>query len=142
MTLYLTDIIDGPNATYLPVGGVIGQRWSLTDFGTTYIFGDFLTAGPEPNSPRIGRGEGVVMVTQRNGGSWFSTMSIAFTNKEYNRSSIELQGVYDQFAPVNELSIVAGTGKFRYVRGYAQFGTYSLDDTYWTVWCNLTMRHY
>lgn len=139
MTVYLSDITVGANATYLPVAGVPGREWSLTEFGTIYSFGDFLTLSPERNAVQVGRGEGFVLVSQPGGKSWFSCMSIAFSNEEYNLSSIELQGVYNQFTPVNELAIVGGTGKFRLARGHAQFGTYSLDSSFWTVWVNITM---
>ncbi|KAL5573367.1 hypothetical protein UlMin_022964 [Ulmus minor] len=144
LTLYFQDSLAGPNATVIPVGGTFGQLWSFTSFGTVYASDDLITASPERNAPQVGRGQGLYMISEKNGQNAYMAMSIVFTNKEYNRSTIELQGVYEQFVPVTELSVVSGTRKFRFARGFAQFGTYFLDTTtaFTITWCNITMFHY
>ncbi|XP_017432020.1 dirigent protein 19 [Vigna angularis] len=45
----------------------------------------------------------------------------------YSGSSIEIQGVSRQSEKYRELSVVSGTGKFRFVKGYAGFQTTSYD---------------
>ncbi|KAL5573368.1 hypothetical protein UlMin_022965 [Ulmus minor] len=144
LTLYFRDTLVSPNATVIPVGGIFGQIWSFTQFGTIYASDDVVTASPEQNAPEVGRGQGLYMISEKNGQNAYMALSIVFTNKEYNRSTIELQGVYEQFVPVTELSVVSGTRKFRFAKGFAQFGTYFVDTgfTFTVTWCNITMLHY
>jgi hypothetical protein len=71
-------------------------------------------------------------------------ISIVFTNKEYSGSTLEIQGVSKKFEVVREVSVVAGTGKFRFARAYATFETYSYHvATHHAVSrCNVTVQHF
>ncbi|KAL6135238.1 hypothetical protein ACLB2K_067466 [Fragaria x ananassa] len=69
-----------------------------------------------------------------------------FTNKEYNGSTLEIQGNSILREPVRELSVVSGTGKFWFARGYAMCETaetYSVDSLigYAVVRFNVTVEH-
>ena len=44
-------------------------------------------------------------------------MSLVFTNKEYNSSTLEIQGVDRFYQKYREVSVVLGTGIFRLARG-------------------------
>ena len=56
----------------------------------------------------------------------WATASTVFTNKEYNGSTIQIQGSNNN-APVTEVAVVGRTGKFWFARGYVTSKTYSLD---------------
>lgn len=72
-------------------------------------------------------------------------ISIIFTNSSnYNGSTLEVQGASLQIDKVREVAVVAGTGKFRYARGYATFETVFMDRSisYSVIRCNVTVKHY
>jgi len=54
-------------------------------------------------------------------------LSVVFTNLQYNGSSIEVEGVGRQREKFREVFVVSGTGKFRFVKGYAVFETACFD---------------
>ena len=55
------------------------------------------------------------------------SITIEFTNEGYKGSTIEIQGISKQFMPGTKVSVVGGTGKFRFARGYATFKEEHLD---------------
>ncbi|BBG99983.1 hypothetical protein Prudu_009864 [Prunus dulcis] len=115
LVLYFQDNVSaGPNATSLPVA--------------VYVTDDPLTAGPEPNSASIGRGQGIAVVAALNGRNALVLLSLVFTNQEYNGSTLELQGNSKQFEQVTEVAVVSGIGKFRFARGYA-----TLKHIWWSL---------
>ncbi|KAK4577244.1 hypothetical protein RGQ29_027666 [Quercus rubra] len=136
LSLYFQDIsaFDNPNATVIPVAGIVGKAWTFTQFhsapaqfGTVYITDDYITETSDPKSPEVGRAQGMNVTAGLDGLNSHVMISIVFTNKEYNGSTIQIQGVSKQFEAVREVALVAGTGKFRFARGYATFETYFLD---------------
>ncbi|KAF7848272.1 hypothetical protein BT93_L2138 [Corymbia citriodora subsp. variegata] len=143
MVLYFQDFAAGPNATLIPVAGIAGKLWTFSQFGTVYVTDDFITETPDPNSPLVGRGQGMYVTSALDGSSTHAMFSIAFTNRAYNGSTLEIQGTSKQFEAVREYSVVGGTGKFRFVRGYTTFETISADTAraYSVLRCNVTIRH-
>ncbi|PON68688.1 Disease resistance response protein [Parasponia andersonii] len=143
MSLYLQDIAAGPNATLTPIAGIAGKLWTFTQFGTVYVTDDPITETPDPNSALIGRLQGIYVASGLQGRNTYASVSIVFTSKEYNGSTLELQGNSQQFEQVREISVVSGTGKFRFARGYATFETYFLDqpNAYSILRCNVTVLH-
>ncbi len=83
------------------------------------------------------------MASALDGLSALIVFSVRFTNKEYNGSTIEIQGNSILMEPVRELSVVSGTGKFRFARGYATCETYFVDTPagYGVVRLNITVEH-
>ncbi|XP_034209922.1 dirigent protein 2-like [Prunus dulcis] len=145
LVLYFQDNVSaGPNATSLPVAGIAGKLWTFTQIGIVYVTDDPLTAGPEPNSASIGRGQGIAVVAALNGRNALVLLSLVFTNQEYNGSTLELQGNSKQFEQVTEVAVVSGIGRFRFARGYATFETNLLDPatSYSVERCNVTVQHY
>ncbi|XP_062106088.1 pterocarpan synthase 1-like [Humulus lupulus] len=143
MSLYLQDIAAGPNATLTTVAGIAGKLWTFTQFGTVFVTDDPITETPDPNSALIGRLQGIYVTSELNGRNTHVSVSIVFVNKKYNGSTLELQGNSRQFEEVREVSVVSGTGKFRFARGYATFETYFLDQpkAYSVLRCNVTVHH-
>ena len=146
LSLYFQDIsaFGNPNATVIPVAGIAGKAWTFTQFGTVFVTDDYITETSDPNSPEVGRAQGMYVTAGLDGLNSHVMISIVFTNKEYNGSTIQIQGVSKQFEAVREVAVVAGTGKFRFARGYATFETYFLDipAQYSVIWCNVTVQHY
>ncbi|TQD79323.1 hypothetical protein C1H46_035160 [Malus baccata] len=82
LSLYLQDITAGPNARDIPLVASVGRAQGLTK-----------TSGLDGRNALV-------------------LISIVFTNKEYNGSTLEIQGISKQFEEVKELSVVSGTRKF------------------------------
>jgi hypothetical protein len=143
MSLYFHDFSAGPNATLAKVAGIPGKLWDFFSFGTIFVTDDPITKGIDRNSPEIARGQGIYVTSSLNGANTHVLFSIVFTNKEYNGSTLEIQGRSIQLAPVREVSIVSGTGKFRFGRGYATFETVYYDPSifYSVERCNITVLH-
>ncbi|KAA8524703.1 hypothetical protein F0562_011126 [Nyssa sinensis] len=127
MTLYFQDWSAGHNATVVPVTGIPGKQWSFFSFGTVFATDDLITEGLDESSAEIGRAQGIYVTSALDGSSTHVLISIVFTNEEYGGSTLEIQGTSRQFEKVREVSVVAGTGKFRYARGYVTFETVYLD---------------
>ncbi|TQD79324.1 hypothetical protein C1H46_035161 [Malus baccata] len=144
LTVFFHDFVAGPNTTVIPVAGIAGKLWTFTQFGTVYVTDDPLTATPDLNSAVVGRGQGLYVTSGLDGLNTHVLISIVFTNKNYNGSTLEIQGTSKQFEAVREVSVVSGTGKFRFARGYATFETLLVDAaTFYSVErCNVTVEHY
>ncbi|XP_057854488.1 dirigent protein 1 [Cryptomeria japonica] len=91
IVFYMHDIVSKPNSTATVVAGVKGTSSNLLGFGTVLVIDDLLTEKPDRSS-----------------------------TVEYNGSTLEIQGT-DPFmqSSEKEVSVVGGTGKLRYARGYA-----------------------
>ncbi|GMY09867.1 dirigent protein 2-like [Fagus crenata] len=146
LSLYFQDIsaFGNPNATVIPVAGIAGKAWTFTQFGTVYVTDDYITETSDPKSPEVGRAQGMYVTAGLDGLNSHVMISVVFTNKEYNGSTIQIQGISKQFDSVREVAVVAGTGIFRFARGYATFETYFLDipTQYSVIRCNVTVQHY
>lgn len=127
LVLYLQDVATGPNATVTPVIGIRGKEWSYNSFGTIFVVDDPVTISSSPLSTSVGRAQGTLTVASLDGANVNVMLSIVFTNLQYSGSSIEIQGVSRQRENYRELSVVSGTGRFRYARGFAVLETLSYD---------------
>ncbi|KAE9457884.1 hypothetical protein C3L33_10198, partial [Rhododendron williamsianum] len=121
LTLYFQDFSSGPNATSAIVTGIPGRVWSFSSFGTIFVADDRITAGPHMDSPQIARGQGIYTTSSLDGVNAHIMFSIVFTNREYNGSTLEIQGRVFNLASAAETAIVGGTGKF-------SFGTIFVTD--------------
>eukprot|EP00268_Persea_americana_P032040 TRINITY_DN31358_c0_g1_i1.p1 TRINITY_DN31358_c0_g1~~TRINITY_DN31358_c0_g1_i1.p1 ORF type:complete len:174 (+),score=3.60 TRINITY_DN31358_c0_g1_i1:47-568(+) len=141
MTFYLQDWVNGKTATALPVAGR-NKTTKPTDFGTVVVIDDAVTAGPKRSSPQVGRAQGIYVNSMLDGTDDHLIFSIIFTNAEYNGSTLEIQGA-DRFSlNQREVSVVSGTGAFRFVRGYVVLTTVFFRNLNAVVQCNVTIRHY
>lgn len=143
MSLFFQDFSAGPNISEVPVAGIAGKLWRFDQFGTVIVTDDRLTAAPSLKSATVGRAQGLVVTSAQDGRNAHVLLSIVFTNKKYNGSTLEIQGTSRQFEPVREVSVVSGTGKFRFARGYATFETYFVvsPNAYSIIRCNVTVQH-
>lgn len=131
------------NLTVNAVAGVPHKRWWILEFGTVFVSDDKLTEEYVWDSTEVGRAQGLYVNSQVDGKSLHLLLSLVFTNKEFNGSTLEIQGA-DKFIKYREVSVVSGTGKFRLARGFATLENVNLDIPllYAIVRWNVTVFHY
>ncbi|KAF3443631.1 hypothetical protein FNV43_RR13321 [Rhamnella rubrinervis] len=141
---YMHDLATGRNnLTVNAVAGVPHKRWWILEFGTVFVCDDKLTEEYGWDSTEVGRAQGLYVNSQVDAKSVHLLVSLVFTNKEFNGSTLEIQGA-DKFTKYREVSVVSGTGKFRLARGFATLETVNLDIPllYAIVRWNVTVFHY
>ncbi|GLJ32160.1 hypothetical protein SUGI_0647450 [Cryptomeria japonica] len=119
LVFYLHDILSGQNVTGVVVGGVKGLSSSPLNFGTVIVIDDLVTEGPKPSSKAIARAKGLYANSDLKGTNFDLQFSVVFENQKYNGSTLEIQGADRYLQKKREVSVVGGTGHFRYARGYA-----------------------
>lgn len=141
LVFFLQEFTSGPNATVVPVIGITGKTWSFATFGTIFAIDDAITQTPDRSSARVGRAQGVLVASALDGSNVSVTISIVFNNVEYSGSTLELQGTIHQNERYREVSVVSGTGRFRFVRGYAIFETiyYDRATSYTIIRCTIEL---
>ena len=127
IVFYMQEWESGANITSIPVAGIPKKPWATLAFGTIFAIDDALTESSDRKSAQVGRAQGIFVNTALDGTDLHLLMSLVFTNKEYNGSTLEIQGADRLFQKYREVSVVSGTGKFRFARGYATLETVYLD---------------
>ncbi|XP_074560027.1 dirigent protein 22-like [Curcuma longa] len=89
-------------------------------FGNIIVYDNLLRTGVQPDSPIIGRNQGMGVGSSLAENSGLTNFQLVFTAGEYNGSSLALQGLFPvaPLGTVFERAITGGTGKFRLARGY------------------------
>ncbi|XP_039154735.1 dirigent protein 2-like [Eucalyptus grandis] len=105
MVLYFQDFAAGPNATLIPVAGIAGKLWTFSQFETVFLTDDFITEMPDPDSPMVGRGQGMYVTSALDRSSTHTMFSIVFTNEAYNGSTTEIRGHRKAFEAVGNTRI-------------------------------------
>ncbi|XP_058071114.1 dirigent protein 2-like [Magnolia sinica] len=143
MVFYLQDW-ETDNATSVPVAGTNGTLSSVLNFGTIMVVDDAVTEGPDRQSKQVGRAQGIYVNLALDGSDLHLLFSVVFTNEKYNGSTLEIQGADRFFLKYREVSVVAGTGLFRYARGHAVLETVYLDlpTLNAVIKFNVTVHHY
>ncbi|WOG90199.1 hypothetical protein DCAR_0209442 [Daucus carota subsp. sativus] len=144
MTLYIHDYFSGPNTTSIAIGVPSDDHWVVNSFGTMYCTDNPVTEAPEADSDYVGRAQGTFVSSAMDGSNSQVVMSIAFETNEFRGSTLQIQGAGPQMQSVKEVSVLSGTGAFRYARGFATFETifYDRAANYSVVEWNITMEHY
>ncbi|XP_066393081.1 dirigent protein 1-like [Miscanthus floridulus] len=125
---FMHDGYTGPSPTaVLIVNGTVpvlaGNR-----FGDTVVMDDVLTEGPSRASRPVGRAQGTYVTASLQEGhpAMLLSMNVVLTDYDgYTGSTVAVMGRNDVTAPVRELSIVGGTGRFRMASGYVLWKTAS-----------------
>ncbi|XP_047324423.1 dirigent protein 22-like [Impatiens glandulifera] len=140
---YWHDVVSGPKPSSVTVVPPKTNS-SATFFGLVNIMDNPLTLGPNITSKRVGQGQGLYASASLEEMGLLMLMNIAFTEGEYNGSTITVLGRNTVFSKVREMAVVGGTGLFRLARGYVQAQTYFFDlksgDA--TVQYNAYVLHY
>ncbi|PWA75726.1 disease resistance-responsive (dirigent-like protein) family protein [Artemisia annua] len=126
---YLHDIPSGNNPTAVRVAEAAMTNTSETSFGATVMFDDPLTIGPERTSKLLGRAQGIYAFADLNNFGLLMALNYVFVEGIYNGSTLSILARNSVMSPVREMSIVGGTGLFRFARGYALAKTYFLNTT-------------
>ncbi|RZC09858.1 dirigent protein 22-like [Glycine soja] len=141
MVFYLQDLAAGPNATVVaPVAGINGRVWSFTTFGSIFVVDFPVTLSISPTSELVGQAQGLLVASALDGASVNVALSIVFNNLQYNGSTLELQGISRRHENYREVSVVSGTGKFRFARGYAVLETAFFDISRSTLRLTITIQ--
>ncbi|XP_020089211.1 dirigent protein 22-like [Ananas comosus] len=121
------DILTGRDPTAVSVARAASTNASATFFGVVNVIDDPLTAGPAMASKLVGRAQGLYASASKEGVALMMAMNFAFTEGEYNGSTVAVLGQNAAFSDVREMAVVGGSGAFRLARGYVQARTHSLD---------------
>ncbi|KAF6149344.1 hypothetical protein GIB67_016882 [Kingdonia uniflora] len=123
--VYWQDILSGKSPTSMQIVAPLNKK--PAGFGTVVMFDDALTEGPELNSKLIGRGQGLLASAAQNEIGLLMVMNFVFVTGKYNGSTISITGRNHVFSKVREMSIIGGSGLFRFARGYVQAQTHKFD---------------
>ncbi|XP_058092304.1 dirigent protein 22-like [Magnolia sinica] len=118
MVLYLQDWVGGQNVTATTVAGINGTKSGVLSFGTITVIDHALTIGIDSRSMQVGRAQGIYVGAAMDGSSLHFLFSIVVTNGQYKGSTLEIQGPDPILVKQREVSVVSGTGMFRYGKGY------------------------
>ncbi|KAI3989532.1 hypothetical protein MKX01_035294 [Papaver californicum] len=142
--VYWHDIVGGRNPTSIQVAKAASTSKSATGFGAVAVIDDPLTEGLELSSKLVGRAQGLYASAGINELVALIDMNFAFLVGKYNGSTISIMGRDKVLSEVREMSIVGGSGLFRFARGYVQAQTKILDSKTGdsTVEYNIYVFHY
>ncbi|XP_023768006.1 dirigent protein 21 [Lactuca sativa] len=126
---FFHDVVGGPNATAIRVAAAPITNTSATGFGAVIMMDNLLTVGPEPNSTRVGRAQGMYASADLNDMSFMMVQNYVFDEERYNGSTLSILGRNPILSPLREFPVVGGSGVFRFARGYAEAQTYFLNAT-------------
>ncbi|XP_033145939.1 dirigent protein 17 isoform X2 [Brassica rapa] len=93
------------------------------------VIDDPLTVGPEITSEEVGRAQGMYASADQKSFGLFVAFNLVFTKGEFAGSTASLYGRNPVMSKVREMPIIAGTGAFRFGRGYAQARTFTFNTT-------------
>ncbi|CAH9082914.1 unnamed protein product [Cuscuta epithymum] len=121
------DILSGPKPTsimVIPPAKISSANFS---FGLTNIIDNPLTVAPDPKSKCVGRAQGIYASACQEELGFLMVMNLAFIEGKYNGSTLTVLGRNPALQKVREMSIVGGSGLFRFARGYVLAKTQMVD---------------
>ncbi|KAL1192233.1 Dirigent protein 11 [Cardamine amara subsp. amara] len=123
---YFHDVISGDKPTTIRVAEAPGTNSSATAFGVVTVADCPLTEGPDMSSKEVGRAQGMYASTDMKTFGFTMVFNLAFTEGEFNGSTVAMYGRNAILLEGRELPIIGGTGAFRFARGYALPKTYKI----------------
>nr|XP_043608948.1 dirigent protein 22-like [Erigeron canadensis] len=126
---FFHDVVGGPNATAIRVAEAPVTNTSPTAFGFVAINDNLLTVGPDPNSTRVGRSQGMYASADFDEMSFMLVQNYVFEDERFNGSTLSILGRNPILSSVREFPVVGGTGVFRFASGYAEARTYFFNAT-------------
>nr|CAB3491089.1 unnamed protein product [Digitaria exilis] len=120
LRVYWQDRASG-NATVVTVAKAASTNTSTTRFSAVNVMDDALTVGQNMNTSKIiGHAQGIYVSDSIETSSVMMAMNFVFIEGPYKGGSIAIFGPNFIEREVREMSIIGGTGVFRYARGYVQ----------------------
>ncbi|KAG0527986.1 hypothetical protein BDA96_06G280400 [Sorghum bicolor] len=116
-----------PNATVVNVASL---HKNTSTFGDLNVFDNALREGPDPAASRlIGRAQGIGVHASLDESGGLTAINFVFSDYgEFSGSTLATMGHFTVSGP-SERSIVGGTGKLRFARGYMTSKLLSSTDT-------------
>ncbi|XP_073027658.1 dirigent protein 22-like [Primulina eburnea] len=124
---FVQDVLGGEKPTVYEVARASITSNSTTTFGQVRVLDDLLTAGPDKDSEKLGRAQGLITSADLETSALAMYLNFVFTSGQYNGSTLSILGRNQIMNVKRELPVVGGTGIFRMARGYAITNTYSFD---------------
>ncbi|XP_073045325.1 dirigent protein 21-like [Primulina eburnea] len=125
--VYVQDALGGLNPTVWEVARSIQTVNSPTTFGQVRVVDDLVTAGPDRDSEKLGRTQGLITSSDMSEQALTMNLNFYFTGGEHKGSSICIGGRNPINNKDREMPIIGGTGVFKMARGYTIANTYSFD---------------
>ncbi|KAK7832571.1 dirigent protein 3 [Quercus suber] len=113
---YFHDIVSGPKPTAIRVAQAATTNTSPTGFGAMAVIDDPLTLLPENTSKVVGQAQGIYTLVSQSEAALLMVMNFAFTEGQYNGSTLSVLGRNTVFSTVREMPIVGGSGVFRFAQ--------------------------
>ncbi|CAK8574795.1 unnamed protein product [Lathyrus sativus] len=125
---YWQDIVGGNNATSISIIPPLPKfNNDFSAFGLVRIIDNALTLGPNLSSKLLGRAQGFYAATSQTELNFLMVMNFALFEGKYNGSAITILGRNVANNKVRELSVIGGSGVFRFAKGYAEANTISFN---------------
>lgn len=125
--LYWHDVLSGQNPTSMEIVPPINLNKFQSGFGYIRMIDNALTLQQNRTSKLLGRAQGLYASASQDKVALLMAMNFAFTTGKFNGSSISIFGRNPWMEDVREMSVVGGSGLFRFARGYAQAHTVEID---------------
>ncbi|KAA0039926.1 hypothetical protein IC582_027400 [Cucumis melo] len=126
LRLYWHDVLSGENPTSIEIVPPISDKF-ISGFGYIRMIDNALTEEQDRSSKLLGRAQGLYASASQDKVALLMAMNFVFTSGKYNGSSISLYGRNPWLENVRELSVIGGSGLFRFARGYATLHTVEID---------------
>lgn len=91
------------------------------------VIDDPLTVGPNVTFKLVGRAQGIYVSASLNELELLMVLNYVFIEGKYNESTLSILGRNAALSEIREMSIVGGSGLFRYACGYARAKTHKFD---------------
>lgn len=127
LRFYIQDANGGPNATVWEVARAEVTAASPTSFGQVRVLDDLVTTGPDRNSEKLGRAQGIITSAGLHESALAMNLNVVFMAGPYNGSTLCIAGRNPIDRVNRELPVVGGTGVFRMARGISISNTHSYD---------------
>ncbi|XP_045806181.1 dirigent protein 16-like [Trifolium pratense] len=88
-------------------------------FGTITVIDDVLTSQPELGSQIVGKAQGVYVASSADGSRQMMVFTALFEGGEYG-DSLNFYGLFKIGSTMSRLSVIGGTGKFKYAKGFGE----------------------
>ncbi|XP_074278847.1 dirigent protein 21-like [Silene latifolia] len=125
---YFHDYVAGPKRTALRIAQASTTDKDPSGFGALVMIDDPLTEGPSNTSKVIGYAQGMYGVADQQYSGLLMVLNYVFIEGPFKGSTLSVLGRNLVMLKVREMSIVGGSGVFRFATGYAQAKTVTLMD--------------
>nr|WCZ54766.1 dirigent protein 12 [Phryma leptostachya subsp. asiatica] len=100
---------------------------SPTNFGRIIVIDNGLTIGTDPDSQSLGRYQGMNTYADFKDTATNMNMNIIFSGGDYDGSTISVMGRQPIMQEVRVLTVIGGSGAFRFAKGIVLASTISTD---------------